>query len=372
MDFVFTPEHEELRTTVRRFLEAKSPEAVVRGLMGTESGYSEDTWRQMAEQLGLQALIIPEEHGGAGMGPVELSIVLEEMGRALLCAPYLSSAVVAVHTLLHAGDAAAQSDLLPRIAAGETLATLAVAEEHCGWDLASLKTEATAEGGVWHLDGAKTYVVDGHVADVILVAARTADGVGVFRVEAEAQGLERRLLPTLDLTRKLAAVSFSRTPAARISPAGDSSPAVERVLSLAAGAIAAEQTGGAERCLEMATEYAKTRLQFGRAIGSFQAIKHRCADMLIDVEFAKSAAYNAAFTAVDGDSEEVAAAASLAKSFCSEAFFKAAGDTIQIHGGMGFTWEHPAHLYFKRAKSSSVLFGDAGYHREKLAQQIGV
>jgi alkylation response protein AidB-like acyl-CoA dehydrogenase len=372
MDFAFTDEHEELRHTVRRFLENESDERTVRGLMQTEQGYDRDVWSRMAEQMGLQGLIVPEQYGGAGLGYVELTVVLEEMGAALLCAPFFSSAVLAANTLLHAADESTKADLLPAVASGKSLATLAFTEANGRWDLAGVDMEASRDGKAWRLDGAKTYVIDGHVANEILVLARASGTLALFRVDGLAPGLERELLPTLDLTRKLARLTFSGVPVTKVSDAEDVESAMERVLALAAVGLAAEQVGGAQRCLDMSTEYAKTRLQFGRPIGSFQAIKHRCADMLVEVEFAKSAAYHAGFTAAEGEPDELLTAASLAKSYCSEAYFHAAAETIQIHGGMGFTWEHPAHLYFKRAKSSALLFGDSVYHRERLARQIGV
>jgi alkylation response protein AidB-like acyl-CoA dehydrogenase len=370
MDFAFTEEHEDLRRTVRKFMEDKSDEQAVRRLMQTDEGYDPAVWKQLATDLGLPGLIVPEDSGGAGLGFVEMGIVLEEMGRVLFCAPYLSSAVLAASTLVHGADDATKAELLPSIAAGEKRATLAWAEEG-GWEAGDVAMRATEKGGAWALDGVKNYVLDGHTADVVLVVARAGSDLALFSVHGESPGLDRRLLPTLDLTRKLARLEFSRTPATRVS-SDDFTPALRRVLALAAVALAHEQTGGAERCLEMSTEYAKTRLQFGRPIGSFQAIKHKCADMLVEVEFAKSAAYHAAFMAAEGNLEEFLTAARMAKSYCSEAYFHAAAETIQIHGGMGFTWEHPAHLFFKRAKSSAMLLGDPVAHRERLAEQLGL
>jgi alkylation response protein AidB-like acyl-CoA dehydrogenase len=371
MDFQFTEEHEELRRTTHRFLESKSEEALVRRVMRTEEGYDPAVWKQMAEQLGLQGLIVPAEFGGAGLGFVEMAVVLEEMGRFLFCAPYLSSAVLAAAALIHAADDAARAEILPAIAGGEMIVSLAIAEEEGGWDPRTVQARASRSGAGWVVDGTKSYVLDGHGADVLLVAARTPDGVSLFRVAGESPGLARTLLPTLDLTRKLARIELSSTPALCIAPP-DVAAALERVVLLGCVALAAEQAGGAQRCLEMSTEYAKTRLQFGRPIGSFQAIKHRCADLLVEVEFAKSAAYHAAFMAAEAGDDELAVAARMAKAYCSEAYFHAAAETIQIHGGMGFTWEHPAHLYFKRAKSSAMLFGEPLHHRERLAQQLGL
>ncbi len=371
MDISFNEEHEELRRTVRRFLDDRSDEQAVRNTMDTEQGYDEDVWKKMAQQMGLQGLIVPAEHGGAGLGAVEMMVVLEEMGRALLCAPYLSTAVLAASAIAEAGTDAAKKEILAGIADGSTIATVALVDEGADWGVGDVTMKATADGSSFTLTGKKTFVLDGHTANVILVVAHAGDGLALFRVDAGAAGLETSALPTLDQTRKLASLSFSGTPAIRISAAGDQTAAIERSLALTLIGITAEQVGGAQRCLEMSTQYAKERLQFGRPIGSFQAIKHRCADMLVSVEFSKSAVYNAGFIAAEGG-EGLAEAVNMAKSYCSEAFFKAAGDTIQIHGGMGFTWEHPAHLYFKRAKSSSLLFGGPLQHREQLANRVGI
>ena len=369
LDFSFTEEHEELRSTIRAFLTDKSDELAVRDQMATDSGYDREVWTQMAEQLGLAGLIIPEEHGGAGFGYVELLIAMEEMGRALLCAPYLGTAVFSANALLHCADDSTQKELLAGIASGEKIVSVAHAEPNGRWDLAGIEMRARAKGDDFELDGTKSWVLDGHGADTLLVVARSDEGLALFRVDAAAEGLTRDLVPSLDLTRKLAHLNFAATPATQVSR-GDQTENLEKVLSLTLAALAAEQVGGAQKCLEMSVEYAQTRLQFGRPIGSFQAIKHKCADMLVSVEFAKSAAYNACFAAAEGESLREAAA--VAKSYCSESYFHAAADCIQIHGGMGFTWEHPAHLYFKRAKASDLLFGDAAHHREALAGLIGI
>ncbi len=369
-EFTFTEEHDELRATVRAFLEERSDENAVREQMASETGFDPDVWAQMAEQIGLAGLIIPEEHGGAGMGYVELLVVMEEMGRALLCSPFLSSAVFAANALQSCADEATQKELLAGIAAGETRVTVAHAEPNGRWDLDGIQLSATGSGGNVTLTGTKTFVLDGHTADVILVAARTPQGIGLFRVNADASGLRRTALPELDLTRKLAQLEFASTPATPVSQ-GDQSAAFARVLALVVAALSAEQVGGAQKCLDMAVEYAKTRLQFGRPIGSYQGIKHKCADMLVAVEFAKSAAYNACFAAAEDDPDLIESA-SLAKAYCSESYFHAAADNIQIHGGMGFTWEHPAHLYFKRAKASELLFGDPSHHREIVAREVGI
>ena len=371
MNFAFSDEQEELRTSVRRFLAEKSPETEVRRLMDTTEGYDPAVWSQMADQLGLQSLTIPEEFGGSGFTYVELLVVLEEMGAALLCAPFFSSVALAANALLTSGDDEAKKSYLPGIASGETIATLAITEDNGKWDFSGIELTAEQKGDGWELDGHKMFVIDGHVANLIIVAARTAAGVSLFAVQGDAPGLTRTPLPTMDQTRKQARLEFSGTPATLIGVDGGAEPGLSKTLDLAAVALAAEQVGGAQRVLDASVEYAKTRIQFGRPIGSFQAIKHKCADMLLEVESAKSAAYYAAWAAAE-DSDELPVVASLAKSYCSEAYFHAAAENIQIHGGIGFTWEHPAHLYFKRAKSSELLLGDPSYHRELLAQRIGI
>ena len=371
MNFAFSDEQEELRAAVRRFLAEKSPESEVRRLMDTTEGYDPAVWSQMADQLGLQSLTIPEEFGGSGFTYVELLVVLEEMGAALLSAPFFSSVALAANALLTSGDDEAKKSYLPGIASGETIATLAITEDNGKWDFSGIELAATKKGDGWELNGHKMFVIDGHVANLIVVAARTAAGVSLFAVPGDAPGLTRTPLPTMDQTRKQARLEFSSTPATLIGTDGGAEPGLSKTLDLAAVALAAEQVGGAQHVLDASVEYAKTRIQFGRPIGSFQAIKHKCADMLLEVESAKSAAYYAAWAAAE-DSDELPVVASLAKSYCSEAYFHAAAENIQIHGGIGFTWEHPAHLYFKRAKSSELLLGDPSYHRELLAQRIGI
>ncbi len=357
---------------VRRFLEDKSPETEVRRLMETTEGYDPAVWAQMAEQLGLQGLTIPEEFGGSGYTYVELIVVLEEMGRALLCAPYFSSVALAANLLLVSGDDAAKKDYLPGIANGSTIATVALAEASGRWDEEGVTLEATGSGDNWTLSGEKLYVLDGHTADLVLVAARTGAGVSVFRGGQGGFRLHGHAAVDDGPDPQAGPARRSRPPRPGWSaPTAPGWAAISKMLDLAAVALAAEQVGGAQKVLEMAVEYAKVRVQFGRPIGSFQAIKHKCADMLLEVESAKSAAYYAGWAAAE-DNDELPVVASLAKSYCSEAYFHATAENIQIHGGIGFTWEHPAHLYFKRAKSSELLFGDPTYHRELLAQRIGI
>ncbi len=371
MNFAFSEEQEELRKSVRRFMEEKSSVKTVRSLMESSTGYDLDTWKQLSEQLGLCSLAIPEKFGGAGYGALETTVVFEEMGRALFCGPYFSTVAVAANVILSSGDESACEEYLPSIAAGETLATLASVEASGSWDLEAIDSIATNEGGTWKISGEKRFVLDGHIANLILVTAKTANGVSLFAVDANDTGVTTSLVETLDQTRKMATVTLTGAIGRLIGDEGEATNGIETGLDLACVALAAEQVGGAAKCLEMAVDYAKVRIQFGRPIGSFQAIKHKCADLLLEVESAKSAAYYSAWAASEMN-EEFQVAAPLAKSFCSDAYFKAAAENIQIHGGIGFTWEHDAHLYFKRAKASQLLFGDATFHRERLASRIGL
>ncbi|WP_405622823.1 acyl-CoA dehydrogenase family protein [Streptomyces sp. NBC_00076] len=372
MDLTFSEEQDELRKVVRSFLAKHSDEADVRRLAADPHGYDGVVWRRMATELGLQGLAVPEEYGGFGFGYVDLGIVFEEAGRALLGGPYFATVALAAEALLRCDDAQARRDLLPGIAAGETVATLALTEESGRWDEPGIRLTAHDRAGGWRLTGAKTYVPDGHLADLLLVAARTLGGISLFAVEADAPGLARTPLPTLDQTRKQARLEFTDTPARLLGTEGTAWPALERTLATASVLLAAEQVGGAAAALDAAVDYAGIRVQYGRPIGSFQGIKHKCADMLVEIESARSAAYGGLW-ALDADDEaEIAIAAALAQAFCSETFTRVAADNIQVHGGIGFTWEHPAHLYFKRAKSSEVLLGTPSYHRELLAARIGI
>ncbi len=373
MNFAFSEEQEMLRDTVRSFLDDKAPSEKVRELMETDAGYDAELWSQIAMQ-GWQGMHIPEEYGGAGFGYLELVILMEEMGRSLFPAPFLSTVVLGANTLLVAGSEEQKQELLPAIADGSRIVALAHVEESGRWDAEGIQLRAKADGDDYILTGTKLYVVDGHVADTLLVAARTEAGVSLFVVDASADGITRTRLETMDMTRKQARVELAdvRVPAtAMLGADGSGWDTLVKVLDLAAVALAAEQVGGAQQCLDMAVEYAKVRVQFGRPIGSFQAIKHKCADMLVKVESAKSAAYYAGWAASE-DNDELPVTAPLAKSYCSEAYFHCAAENIQIHGGIGFTWEHDAHLYFKRAKSTELLLGDPAYHRALLADRLGL
>ena len=367
----FTPEQDELRGQLRRFLDDTCPISEVRRQMQTERGYDPEVWSRMATQLGLPGIAVPEALGGAGLGQVELTVVFEELGRSLACLPYFSTVGLAMNVLMASDDHLAMQDFLPRLASGEATGSLAILEATGSWDLGTLNTSARRVGASWVLDGQKAFVVDGDTADVLLVVARSPGGLSVFAVEGGAAGMERIPVPSLDQTRKLASLELASTPGRLIGEEGAAETWLVRALDLAAVALAAEQVGGARRCLELSVEYAKVRHQFGRPIGSFQAIKHRCADMLVRVESARAAAYYAAWAAAE-ESNELPAVASLARAYCSEAYSWVAGETIQVHGGIGFTWEHDAHLYFKRAKASELLLGDPAHHRELLLQRIGI
>ena len=376
MSFSFTDEQNEFREFLRRFLQDKSPTTEVRRLMETDDGYDGEVWKQLSTDLGLPAVHIPERYGGQGFGFAELGIVMEEMGRALLCAPYFSSAVLATSAILNAGTEEQKLKFLPSLGSGETRATLAFTEDNGRWDSAGVAATATASDDGYLLDGCKSYVLDGHSADLIVVLARQPgssgdDGLSFFTVAGDADGLTRQRLETTDPTRKQARLQFTSVRAELLGEGGAAAAPLSKTLDQAAVCLANEMVGGAERLREAALDYSMMRVQFGRTIGSFQTMKHKCADMLIDVELAKSAAYFAAAAAAD-EAEDLPAVASLAKAQASEAYMQTAIHTIQIHGGIGFTWDNDTHLWFKRAKSSEVFLGDPSYHRELLLQRWGV
>jgi alkylation response protein AidB-like acyl-CoA dehydrogenase len=364
-------DQDQLRRLIRGFLQQKSSSRDVRGLMDADGSCDEAVWAQMAGQLGLQGLTVPEEYGGAGFGPVELGIVLEEMGRVLLVAPYFATVVLAGQTLIASGDDEAKRRWLPGIADGSLTATVALAEESGSWDLEDVAATAGPQGAGWVVNGAKLFVVDGHTADLLLVVARVGNDIGVFAVEGNAPGVTRAKVESLDRTRDLASVVLAEAPAIRVGPARDATAWLSAVTDVALAALAAETIGGAARCLELAVEYAKLREQFGRPIGSFQAIKHKCANLLVEIESGRSAAYHAS-EAVADPGPDASIAAALAKVYCSQAFTHAAKECIQIHGGIGFTWEHDAHLYLRRAKSSQLLFGTPSRLRSRLASLVGI
>ncbi|HWF76421.1 MAG TPA: acyl-CoA dehydrogenase family protein [Caulobacteraceae bacterium] len=376
MQFTFTEEQQEFRAVLRRYFEQSSPTTAVRKLMQTEAGWDAGQWRELNAQLGLCGVHVPEEYGGQGFSFVELGIVLEEMGRALVCAPYFASAVLAASAIMNTATDGQKTALLPGIVSGETIATLAFAEPSGDWDPAATQATATSSvGGRFKLDGAKSFVLDGHTADLIVVLARapgtTGDaGLSLLTVRGDAAGLTRTPLKALDPTRKLARLDFTGVEAELIGEEGAAAAPVARTLAQAAACLASEMVGGAERLRQSALDFANLRMQFGRPIASFQSMKHKQADMLLEVELAKSAAYVAAQAAAE-DADDMPALASLAKAAASEAYLQTAIHTIQIHGGVGFTWDNDTHLWFKRAKSSEVFLGDPTLHRERMMQAWG-
>jgi len=378
MDFGFSEEQEMLRKSARDFLAKESPMTYVRQMMEDDRGFRDEQWRKMAE-LGWMGLTLPEEHGGAGLDFVDMIVVLEEMGRVVLPGPFFSTVILGGVAINEGGSAAQKKDLLPKLAAGDLRVTLAQLEPNARWDADGIQLEAKKAGSGYSLTGTKLFVPDAHTADLLIVAGRApgskgAEGVSLFLVDAKASGVTSTLLKTMDQTRKLCEVVLKDVSVAAdrvLGSPGAGWKLLDRVVDRGKVGLCAEMCGGAERVLEMSVEYAKVREQFGRPIGSFQAIQHKCANMLVEVESSKSATYYAAW-AVANDVAEAPLAAAMAKAYCSDAYRHTAGEGIQIHGGIGFTWEHDMHIYFKRAKSSEVTFGDATWNREIVAQLIGL
>ena len=366
-DVVSAEDTELLRASARTALRELSPAGDVRRLMATAAGWEPAVWARLAGELGAPGLMLAADHGGAGLSCAELAVVMEEAGAALLCAPLFSTAALAVPLLLACADDAALSRYGPAISGGQLTATVALAEDPGRWSTDGL-TRAHRDGERWVIDGAKNYVVDGATAGLILVVAAAPAGPAVFAVDAAAPGLQREPLVTLDQTRKQARLSFRQVPATPVGPPG-AADLIGRATDVSRALLAAEQTGGAQRCLDMTVEYAKTRIQFGRPIGSFQAVKQRVAEMLIGVESARSAAYAAA-QAASGGGGDLRRVARVAGITCTDAYNWVTAQTIQLHGGIGFTWEHDAHLYFKRARSSGQLLGTPGDHVAALARQL--
>jgi alkylation response protein AidB-like acyl-CoA dehydrogenase len=365
-------EQRELAGLVRSFLTDHSSETQVRRAMAGELGWDPAAWSIAAGQLGLAGLAVPERYGGSGLGPVELGTCFEEMGRSLFCAPMLGSSGLAVHLLLATGDDDACAEYLPAIASGELVAAVALHESAAEPATArDIRVLAEPHGASWAIRGRKMFVLDGQAARLLLVVARAGDELGVFAVSAGAAepSVERTAIATLDQTRRMAHLEFRSAPARLIGRSEDTWDRLESALDRTRLLLAAEQVGGTARVLEMAVEYAGQRTQFGRPIGSYQAVKHRCADMLVRLEAARSAAYDGLRQA-DHGSGALAASASLAKAYCSEAYTLSASDNVHVHGGIGVTWEHPAQLYLKRAKSTEQLFGSPAHHRRRLARLI--
>jgi alkylation response protein AidB-like acyl-CoA dehydrogenase len=374
VDFAFSEEQEMLRSSTRDFLAKECSSKVVRKLMEAPGAYDEVLWKKIVG-LGWTALGIPEQYGGVGTF-LDLVVVLEEAGRALMPGPFFATMGLAVPALLEAGTEAQKKEVLGAIAQGSARATVAVTEPSGRWDASSVTLSAKPSGGGWQLDGVKLFVPDAEAADYMVVAARTRgegeDGISLFLVNGRPAGMKVTALKTLDMTRRWSEVRFEGVKLeadALMGPADKAWPQLKRALEWATAAICAEMIGGTQKVLETSTEYAKTRHQFGKPIGIYQAVSHKLADMLVLSESGRSATYYAAW-AVEADAPDRSLAASMAKAYVSDAYRKVAGDGIQVHGGIGFTWEHDMHLYFKRAKSSEVTLGDATYHRELVAQAL--
>jgi len=378
MNFGFNDEQELLRSTARKFFDNECGSDVVRKLMETAPGMSPELWSKLAEQ-GWLGLVYPEAYDGLGLGLVDLVVLMEEMGRAVVPGPYFSSVLLGGLAIVEAGSEAQKKEWLPRIAAGDRRVTLAWMEPSAQLGPAGVTVPAVEKGGRYTLSGTKLFVHDAHTADAIVVAARTRpgagpEGVSLFLLPKETKGLAVTLLPTMDQTRKLCEVTLSDVTVgadALLGAPGAGWAPLARVLDRATVALCAEMCGGAQKVLDMTVEYAKIRQAFGRPIGSYQGVKHRAADMLVDVENSKSITYYAAW-AVDEGSPEAPLAVSMAKAYVSDAFRRVSAAGIQLHGGIGFTWEHDLHLYFKRAKGSEFTFGDATHHRERVAQLVNL
>jgi alkylation response protein AidB-like acyl-CoA dehydrogenase len=378
MNFGFNEEQELLRNTARKFFENECGSDTVRRLMETPEGISAELWKKLAEQ-GWLGLIYPEAYDGMGLGLVDLVVLMEEMGRAVAPGPYFSTVLLGGLAILEAGGDAQKKEWLPRIAAGDKRVALAWMEPSAQLGPAGVTLTAVEKGGKYTLSGTKLFVHDAHTADALVVAVRTrpgagADGVSLFLLPRGTKGLEVTLLPTMDQTRKLCEVACSDVTVgadALLGAAGSGWAPLSRVLDRATVALCAEMCGGAQKVLDMTVEYAKIRQAFGRPIGSYQGVKHRAADMLVDVENSKSITYYAAW-ALDESSPEAPLAVSMAKAYVSDAYRRVAAAGIQLHGGIGFTWEHDLHLYFKRAKGSEFTFGDATHHRERVAQLVNL
>ncbi|GAB5452721.1 MAG: acyl-CoA dehydrogenase family protein [Halioglobus sp.] len=380
MEFAFTEEQEMIRDTAASFLAQVSDSEAVRRAMETEAGFDAALWSRICTEMYWQAIHIPEEYGGMGLGYVEVVAMMEQMGRYLLCSPFFSTVCLGANALLLAGSEEQKADWLGRICAEAATLSVAFNGGVDRWDSDAITATWRRDGDGYVLAGDYRYVIDGHTADALIVAAREAgsegdEGISLFLLPADAGGVTRRWLPTMDQARKQAAVSLDQVPlpaASLLGEEGQAWPVLEQVLDLAAIALAAEQVGGSQRLLDMTVEYTSERVQFNRTIASYQAVKHKAADMMLQVEVARSAAYYAACVAQElldgGDLAcELPEAASVAKSYCSDAYFAVAGNALQLFGGVGFTWEYDVHLYFKRARSSEQMLGDGAWHRERLA-----
>ena len=368
MDFEFSADQESLRDTVRKFLNDKAPlQPYVRTQLTTDTGTTAEVWRGLAE-LGATGILVPEAHGGAGMGMVDMGVVLEEMGRLVHPGPFLSSAVAAVSTILAIGSDADRERWLPGLADGSSVGTVAFLEERGRHDWRRPGTEAVESGGTWRLTGVKEPVADAVAASLFLVSAHTPGGIGVFVVDAHADGVDVSASPSIDGTRKVGRLALSGCSAVPLGdPSVDATDALAAAVDRTLAGLVTDGVGAADAALQLAVVYAKERIQFDRPIGAFQAVQHLCADMLQSVELARAGAYYALWAADAAPPEERHRAATMAKGFASEALFRVGASCIQVFGGIGFTWEHDAHLYYKRLITLQEAYGGSAEHYEELA-----
>ncbi len=378
MDIKLSEDQFEIARHARRFCENESSMEYVRAMFEDERGFTDDVWAKMAE-MGWMGMRIPESYGGLELGLLDLAVVMEEMGRGVIPGPFFSTVLLAAETLMTAGKEEQKAKYLPGIAAGEIKGTLALHEPDGGGDLGYIQMEAREDGEGYILNGAKIAVPDAHVADFLICAVRTSTGkqpgrgVTLCLLDATSPGLSISTLPTMDGTRKLCSVEFRQTRVGRETILGDPHKGWKpllRALQVAQVALCAECVGGARRAMEIATEYAKVRIQFDQPIGAFQAIKHRCAQMYVEAESARSILYWAAWAQDHGKAKEAALSASVAKAYCSEVFRNCSTSAIQVLGGTGFSWEHDIHLYLKRAKANEMALGDPVYHREQVVRLL--
>jgi alkylation response protein AidB-like acyl-CoA dehydrogenase len=356
MQFGLSESQTILKDTARKFFAGECPTATVRKLMETDTAYDAALWAKLAEQ-GFTGVIVPEEYGGMGLGKVELILLMEEAGYALLPGPFFSTVALAAPVIDALGTSAQKKKYLAPIAAGQARSTVALVEANGSWNPAHTQLSAAGD----HLTGTKLFVTDAAAASFIVAAARN----GVFVVEANAPGLRIEPMNGMDLTRKIYSVEFKNTPAEKLDGPGD----LARALDIATAALAAEMTGGMQRVLETTVAYAKTRKQFGKPIGIFQAVQHLCADMYLETESSRSAAYYASW-ALEENAPDATRAVSIAKMYASDTGRTVGNRGIQVHGGMGFTWENDLHLYYRRAKASETMLGDATFHRERIAKLV--
>jgi alkylation response protein AidB-like acyl-CoA dehydrogenase len=379
MNFGFSEEQEMLRDATRRFLDNECPSSFVRKMMEDDSAHATEMWKKVAEQ-GWPAILIDEAHGGVGGSFLDMVVILEEMGRSLLPGPFLATALLGTPAILAGGSDEQKNAILPGVVAGETILSLALAEQSGRYDAGGVALAATPKGEDFLLSGEKFFVPDAHVADQIVVVARTGqgaaaeDGISLFVVDAKAPGVTVTQLKTVDMTRRQCHVAFQdvAVPAAQVlGQVGAGWPTVQRTLDQAMAGLCAEMVGTGQQALDMAVAYAKERVQFGKPIGSFQAVKHKCVDMMVQVENARSLTYYAAWT-VDENVPEARQAVPMAKAYCSDMCKTVTSEAIQVHGGIGFTWEHDMHLFYRRGLASEAAFGSAPVHREVVAQELNL